>query len=79
MTGGGVGEVERGVVEGGGVEGKVEQGWQTGREWGGTTAFLALAYTFLQLCYFMSDSYNSLIMGWKLLLFIKEGNVESPH
>lgn len=31
MTGG---EVERGVVEGGGVEGKVEQGWQTGRERG---------------------------------------------
>ena len=76
--GGGVGEVERGVVEGGGVEGKVDKDGKQ-EENGGTTAFLALAYTFLQLCYFMSDSYNSFIMGWKLLHFIKEGHVESPH
>ena len=51
MTGEGVGEVERGVVEGGGVEGKVDKDGKQ-EENGGTTAFLALAYTLFTILLF---------------------------
>ena len=43
---------------------------------GGQLPSWHLHIPFLQFCYFMSDSYNSFIMGWKLLHFIKEGHVD---